>query len=345
MSYHAMPLGAEPDTKNILKKCGVQLKDANLDTKSGREQVVQTSAECAADGFCAAYSKGAIPPGTCGPIAKAVAGEAIKVWNSIFGDDSAQRRHQQHLKEQAGYAVARKQLADAALLMDVELMRAAAGLIKYHDALIPTRRGAYGGKKPYARQWGLMASVPSEGGPPTQSVTMQGYEDDAAMRQLLSEQGLVHDLHPVGKAIVAPRIDVQVIQGAAKTWAASERQRLMQLCDMQQPKSALTGQRPGGGMSYNMCITAIPSPLVLETQYVIQLAQNVPAKFYESLDKAALRARAVLAAEATRERARLQAQHATRATVRSETTFAQGGALLLVGGAAAAAILIWRRKR
>lgn len=320
MSYHqvtGLSFGATDSDDNIIEKCGQKIKAADLDTKAGREESVKTGAECAADGFCAAYK---VPPGVCGPIAKTVAGQAIKVWNSIFGDDSAQRRAIQRMKDTAEYFAATQNLMEVEAQMSQELAKLTKGLIDYHDQMIPTRKGMLG----------VPAGTP---GKPT---------GDQPMRQVLADNGMIHVLHKIGAYIVPPKLYHDIMQGEARSWAAAETKRRQEACNKQYPVNIM-GQRPMGG-GYQFCLMEIPKQIVLETEYINRLAVEVPKRFYESMDQAALKARAYIAAEAVKVRVMQYTAAGAKAGATAAFSGGKAAGLILLAGAAASAIIIYRRK-
>lgn len=326
MSYQLLgvPLGdAATDT---LKKCGSQLKDADLESKAGREQSVTTTSECAADAICAFYSKGNIPPGVCGPIGGAVAKEVIKVWNSVFGDDSAQREALRKRKEATAYFAQINNVIEIDRAMGNALLKAAAALIGLHDQLIPTRKGELGNMSGYTWSNGGWVSVADK------PIVGMGMEP---MLRMLADQGMLHRISPQGRVYIPDAFYLGVMQGQVTTLASQERNKMLGAC-------AQYGSPVS--MGYQVCVTKVPSQRAMETKILGVFAAENAAKFFDSLDKAALRARAIIAAKATAERARVHALQMSKRTVSSSSTAAAAGAILLLGGAASAAVLIWRSR-
>lgn len=327
MSYQLLgfPLGdAATDT---LKKCGSQLKDADLESKSGREQSVTTTSECAADAICAFYSKGNIPPGVCGPIAGAVSKEVIKVWNSVFGDDSAQREALRKRKEATAYFAQ----IDNVIAMDNAMasarLNAAAALIGLHDQLIPNRKGELGNMSAY--RW---SGTGWERESSSKPIIGNG---ELPMLKLLAEEGMMHRVTPQGWINIPDAFYLGVIQGQVENLATQERNKMLASCAQSNAPASF---------GYQVCVNKVPSQRALKTQMLGAFAAENAAKFLDSLDKAALRARAVIAAKATAERARTHALAMSKRTVTTSSKAAAAGAILLLGGAAAAAVLIWRSR-
>jgi hypothetical protein len=139
----------EGDSKDVVAKlaeeCGNVKQD--LGTKTGREQAFKASAKCAADSLCALYSKGAIPPGVCSSIAGPLAESAVSVWNSVFADnEEAERARQRDINTMALFdELDRLRGADTAWL--AYYSNTCTRLIQYHDKILPSQAGAWGGGK------------------------------------------------------------------------------------------------------------------------------------------------------------------------------------------------------
>lgn len=322
MSYHGA-LGT--DTSDVAKQCAANIKSAQLDSKAGREESVRSTAECAAEGACAIYSKGAIPPGVCGPVGKVIAGEAIKVWNSVFGDDSAAREALRKSKEATAFFA---QIANAnALLGELGQARlhAVGALIELHDRLIPERKGAFGNMSAYVRSGDKWLRAPAD-----KPIVGSG---ELPMLQLLASRGMEHWVDPTGWVRI-PDAFVALMQGQITTLASAERARLLKACAVY----------PVGSIQNQACVTKVPSQRALETQVLGRVAAENAAKFLDSLDRATLQTRAFIAGSAAKEAA-LRTVRTQVVQRKTESTSARNAAaLLLAGGAVAAVLLVWRRK-
>lgn len=326
------------------KKCGAQIKDADLESKSGREKSVTTASECAADAVCAFYSKGNIPPGVCGPIAGAVAQEVIKVWNSVFGDDSAQREALRKQKEAAAYFAQLANVIETDKAMGAARLKAVATLIALHDQLIPGRKGELGNMSGYRWSGGAwereVASKPLVG------------SGELPMLKLLAQEGMQHRISPQGWVNIPDAFYLGVMQGQVTSVATQERNKLLAVC----------AQYPQGSFQKQLCLLKVPSQRAMETKTMGAFAADNATKFLSSLDKASLRARALVAAKATSARAATAAMEtpspppqgskptASRVvpspsdrggTARRQKALAVAAAVALVGGGA---WLVWRAR-
>jgi len=339
MTYHAISslgLGAT----DIVAKCGEQIKSADLDTKAGREQSVTTGAECAADGYCASYG---VPPGVCGPIAKSVAGEAIKLWNSIFGDDSAQRAERNRRIETAGYFAALNRIQDLDTQMDADLAASAKKLIDFHDRLMPTRKGVYGGGKSYAIPFKTWSKDYGE-----QSITVTGYDSDLPMRKALAQQGLLYETKWIAPAekiqgqIYPPNLMARMMgaSGIGGSWAdewAKARQAELQVACTKYP----------AGIGRTACLQQVPTLTKLKTQYAASL-DGIVIQFYYTLSRAELLLRARIAAQAAKLKVEQQLKAkitVVKAKATAETGAAKLGAAAILAGAAVAALIIYKRRK
>jgi len=346
MSYHALThtaLGAD-----TLEKCGQKLKSADMSTKAGREQSVKTGAECAADGYCAAYK---VPPGVCGPIAKGVVGEAIKVWNSIFGDDSAQRAALQRRRESATYGAAREKMMDLETQMNADLAASAKKLIDFYNQMVPSRKGSQGGGPAYSQRFVTWNKNDGE-----TEITITGYEKDTPMRLRLAANGLLHEtkwiapfeLDPkhVNYYPIQPPNLMARMQGGMGMPAPADAWVNGRLAELRAPCMKLNPALPmqQGLVQQAFCLQKVPSTTVLRTQYA-QSLDGIVIQFYETLATAEMLVRAAIAAEAIK--ARVQ-QHTT-VSVTSSGTFAsasgKAAALIVLAGAAAAALVLYQKRK
>lgn len=325
MAYQLVS-GLGDAASDALKKCGASLKDADLDSKAGREKSVTTASECTADAICAYYSKGNIPPGVCGPIGGAIAKETIKIWNSVFGDDSAQREALRKRREAAAYFAQVANALETDRLMAVARLNAAAALIALHDQLIPSRKGELGNMSGY--RWSGSAWEREAASKPLVG------SGELPMLKLLAQEGMLHRMSPQGWVNIPDAFYLGVMQGQVSSLATQERNKLLAVC----------AQYPTASFQYQMCTSKVPSQRAMETKILGVFAADNAVKFLDSLDKAALRARAVIAAKATAEQARIHAMQMTARTTKTSSTAATAGAIILLGGAAAAAVLIYRSR-
>lgn len=328
MAY-TQALGATAD-------CASQLQSANLSTKAAREQSVTAAAECTATGYCATYG---IPPGVCGPAAKAVAGEAIKIWNSIFGDDSAQQAALLRRKQAAAYFAALNQMLDLDNQMAADLAAATAGLINYHDQLMPSRKGKYGGKQPYTQQMQTWSQAYGK-----QAITIQGYADDAPMRAQLVSYGLVRETQYLSAAeqqagwVQAPKLLPRVLYNA-ESYAQAKVAADQAAC-----KQA-AGTSSNQAQYYQLCVQSKPKLVEYQTQYAKSLV-GIADQFYDSLTVAQLKLRAQIAADSIPVKIAVEAaakQQTQALTANTQTTLMVLGigAVSLTGLAA----VLWIRRR
>lgn len=131
--------------KSATKECVETYGAAGeLDTKSGREKAFKSTGKCAADAACTAYSKGVVPPGTCGTIVGPLLDQAVAAWNSIFGDEEAERARRRDLNTAKFVAIFNKMMAaDAA--WNAYYWNTMTRLIKLHDKLVPAKSTEWGG--------------------------------------------------------------------------------------------------------------------------------------------------------------------------------------------------------
>lgn len=325
MGYVSIGLG---DTGDIVEKCGAQLKSADLDTKAGREATVQTAAECAADGVCAAYK---VPPGICGPVAKVVVGEVIKVWNDVFGDDSAQREALRRRRETAAFFAAQSRLLDLDNAMAASLAESSANLIKVFNKLVTLQAYRYGGKKPYT----MKATVYSGAGG---TITIAGFEDDLPMRKWLVNRGMIREtqyLNAYDKStgqVYPPRL-VSRSMFEMDAAATAARNAALAQCNTQV------------GLAQTLCQQKVGSLSAYKTQYMTTLGA-VAEQFYVSLSNAELRVRADITAQAVEDRLIRQLKlQSTTAEQRSTNLGGMIGAGIFAAGAVAAAVVYYKRSK
>lgn len=125
-------------------ECG-KLYSTDLDTKWGREQAFKNTAKCSADAACTVYSGGAIPPGVCGTIAGPIAAEVVKVWNSVFGDNEEAEKARQRDINTAKFVSMHDQMMTSDASWNAYYRGTMVRLIEFHDQVLPSRRGAWGG--------------------------------------------------------------------------------------------------------------------------------------------------------------------------------------------------------
>lgn len=322
---------------DAVKKCGTQLKDSDLESKAGREKSVTTASECAADAICAFYSKGNIPPGVCGPIGGAVAKEVIKVWNSVFGDDSAQREALRKQKESAAYFAQLANVIETDKAMGAARLKLVAALIGLHDQLIPGRKGELGNMSAY--RW---SGTGWERESTSKPIIGTG---ELSMLKLLAEEGMAHRMTPQGWINIPDAFYLGAMQGQVTSLASQERSKMLAAC----AKNSTVWTR-------QLCESQVPSQRALETKILGSFAAENAAKFLDSLDKAALKARASIAARAAAERAKTRASMPPGAPILTLTAASPGkggtaqrqkalaavAALAVVGGAG---WWWWKRRR
>lgn len=131
----------QDDEGTVAEKCLDEVKGADLDTKSGREEAFKTGAECAADGYCASYG---VPPGICGPIAGWIAEGITDVWNDIFGNEEEWEAYRERQAAHAAWNFARTKASVADAIMACALYKTAAQLADLWDTMVPEKKGVWG---------------------------------------------------------------------------------------------------------------------------------------------------------------------------------------------------------
>lgn len=337
MSYHSLTaLGEDNAIQNAIQKCSDQAKSADLDTKAGREEATKNAAECGADAACAYYQ---VPPGVCGPIGKAIAGEAIKVWNSIFGDDSAQRAALKQRKETSAFFASQNRLLDLETQMAADLASSTKKLIDFYNQMIPRRKGTYGTGPEYSstfntwsKDWGA------------DKITVTGYANDLAMRKWLAASGLLHEtkwLTAKDKAdgrVYPPNLMARMLEGPAEDYAKARRAQLAAVCTNK------------SGVEQMYCAMNLPSLTVLKTEYATSLG-SLAQQFYDSLAKAEKLVSAGIVAMAAQDRALQQTQVKAAISKRSaalqlsQAGMQKAAALILLAGGVAAAVVVYRKRK
>lgn len=164
--------------------CVDALASEDYSTKSGREKANVAAGACGADVACAAYG---VPPGICGPIGGAIAGQVGKIWNSIFGNDDAEAARKRRAVRLAAW-IASERAHGVRWIEENAVQNTVAALIQSWDEVIPEERGRLGGgaKETRVRTFGGKGE---HAGVELEPETVTIYATETPARRLLAEMG------------------------------------------------------------------------------------------------------------------------------------------------------------
>lgn len=309
MAYVALGAEVAFDYEGSAKKCATAA-NVDWDTKAGREKGTTDAASCAAEAACAYVSGGATlaAGGICGTIGGKIVGTAIGVWNSLFGDEEAQRKERERQRQAAHDLANTARIHELDNLLSLAVGNAVGRLAVFNDAILPWRKGRFGKNckaiqdPPLQLPGGHVVAF-------TRWVCADFSGIDAGKRMLQSFGAPLIN-HPTTKAPVTEQFYGDYLALIAKYKPAS--------ATVQNWLKSVDNAVQLGMASVD------------RAEYKARAALIAEKAAHDALTLAAQKGSIIVVAQRASER---------------ERRLQQAGALLLLGGAAVSAFLIWKRRR